>query len=62
MQSTKTIGIVILILGVVLLIASYFLVGGHDIAGMVGSIGLGIGGAGVVSGIVLAIIKEPRKQ
>lgn len=55
-------GAVLLVIGIVLLLASYFFLGAYDVNAILGALCLGIGGAAVVSSLVFLLIGKPKMQ
>ncbi|MDO4630792.1 MAG: hypothetical protein Q4A82_00645 [Corynebacterium sp.] len=55
-------GAVLLVIGIVILLASYFFLGAHDVNAILGALCLGIGGASVVSSLVFLFMEKPKMQ
>ncbi|GAA1473206.1 hypothetical protein P4N68_09385 [Corynebacterium felinum] len=55
-------GIFFFILGIVLLVVSYFLLGAHDVSAILGALALAGGGASIVASMVYLFGKKDRLQ
>ncbi|CAB0592649.1 hypothetical protein CIP107538_00705 [Corynebacterium diphtheriae] len=55
-------GIIALVIGIVAVLGGYFLTGNNDVAGMLGGILMGVGGATTIGGLIAIAAPRPRMQ